>query len=61
MDVCCGWLDLAAALKRLPRLTEGDDGPGNYMSDHASSDPNRRKRARVHIADATSCASLLRA
>jgi hypothetical protein len=35
-------LDLAAALKRLLRLTEGDDGPDNYGGDPISSDPNRR-------------------
>ena len=60
-DGCCGWLDLAAALKRLPRLTEEDDSPDNYVSDPASRDPNRRERVRVYIAAATSSASLLRA
>src|SRR5262249_32662094 len=58
--VADGWT-LAAAPKRLVRLTEGDDSPDNYVSDHASSDPNRHERVRVYIADATSSPSLLRA
>src|SRR5215510_6156175 len=58
--VADGWT-LAAAPKRLLRPTEGDDSPDNYVSDPASSDPNRRDRVRVYIAAATRSASLLRA
>jgi len=54
-------VDLAAALERLLRLTEGGDSPDNYVSDPASSDPNCRQRVRIHIPAATSSASLLRA
>ena len=60
-DARCGWLDLAAARKRLLRITEGGDSLDNYVSDPASSDPNRRQRARIHVPAATSSASLLRA
>src|SRR5215510_15630695 len=60
-DARCGWLDLAAALKRLLRLTEGDERPDNDVSGPASSNPNRRQRVRIHIPAATSSASLLRA
>jgi hypothetical protein len=54
-------LDLAAARKRLLLITEGGDSLDNYVSDPASSDPNRRQRARIHVPAATSSASLLRA